>query len=74
MCSCRTQDDELRLRDRYECTLDNHPPLEGRPTSLAETAAHFMEAQTFAISDIQISGTATSILESLKIPEILYLP
>ena len=54
---CSTPEDELRHRDRYECTLDNHPPLEGRQTALAETVAHFMEAQQFAVSDIRISGS-----------------
>ena len=62
MLCCRTEADEVRIRDRYECVIDNYPPLEGNPTALAVTVAAFLEAQTFPISDIKISGKIICIL------------
>lgn len=46
----------LRRRDRYECVLENYPPLED-PTILAEITAQFLHAVNIAFSAFNISGT-----------------
>ena len=45
-----------RRRDRYECVLENYPPLD-EPTILADIAAEFLRAVNIAFSAFNISGT-----------------
>ena len=73
-CPCRTEDDELRRRDRYECALDNYPSVEESQTvALAETAARYMGAQIFAISAINISGSHLQSLKNINNSNINFL-
>ena len=45
-----------RKRDRYECVLDNYPPLQDDPTALAEIVVRYIEGQFISTTAFNISG------------------
>lgn len=53
-------EDEKRSRDRFECVLENYPPLENNPTALAELAVTYMSALGITIEGFNISGNHSS--------------
>ena len=59
--------DIKRKRDRYECILDNFPPLIDNPTSVANIVVQFMEEVFVAISVIKVSGNVFSMHTCRKI-------
>lgn len=56
LISYRTSSDLERKRDRFECAIDNYPPLENNQTAVAQFIAEYFDAQRFAITSFNISG------------------
>ena len=56
-CVYRMLSDFERKRDRYECILDNYPPLVDNPTALAEVVVLFLRELFVSFSAFNISGT-----------------
>ena len=57
-------EDEKRSRDRFECVLDNYPPLVNDPTAVAELLVTYMGALAFALDGFNISGKHYNSVQS----------
>ena len=50
--------DQVRRRDRFECILENYPPLNDDPTAVARFVVQYLNASNIAFSSFRISGIA----------------